>query len=174
MCAGKRRGGGVGFYTDAVDGLEVKEADIRASALDCARNKLRRQPGSAPKEESARPGFAPARPMQLVFVAIVVIAVIMIMIMIAAQARAVSRLCVCSLSACVLCLLCLLCLLLCLLWAHNSRPSRDLGLGSVFNPTHSAQLSTLTPRAHPCCSDWTCGIHLCDATSFVFATRREL
>jgi hypothetical protein len=58
----KRRGGGgggVGFYTDAVDGLDVKKADIRASALDCARNKLRRQPGSVPNGDSARPGSVP-------------------------------------------------------------------------------------------------------------------
>jgi hypothetical protein len=45
-----------------VDGLDVKKADIRASALDCARNKLRRQPGSAPNGDSARPGSVPFKP----------------------------------------------------------------------------------------------------------------
>jgi hypothetical protein len=43
----KRQSGDVGFYTDAGGGLVVKRRGIRASALDCARDKLRRQQAAA-------------------------------------------------------------------------------------------------------------------------------
>jgi hypothetical protein len=40
---------------------------------------------------------------------------------------------------------------------------------------HTTQYLRLHPRADPCRSDWTCGTRcLCDATLFLFATRREL